>query len=259
MKTTQIWACLGAVLFCWGAMSPTCQAALVAHWTGDGTANDASGNGHHGTLHDDTTFATGVIGDAFLFDGNNDYVSIPNALTLEPSTITIAAFVKMGDTGQSQRLVVDSSHGFGDFAGWALQTDPGGTIAFVYGNGSSFFGVGSTTVIDDDQFHHVAGVLDGNTLSIYIDGSFEDSSTLTGTPMASGRELRIGASYGGNSSGSVREVNGLIDDVRLYDQALNSNQIMSLAVGVPEPSTTVALCLGVLATVTWRYKRRLPS
>lgn len=234
-------------------LSLPCQAVLVGHWTGNGSPNDSSGFGHHGTLVGDTIYGTGVVGDAFSFDGIDDYVTIPNATPLESSVITVTAFAKMPDTGSSQRLIVDSSHGFIDQKGWALQTDPGGSVSFIYGNGGAFIAAGSTTLIDDDQFHHLAGVLDGSMISIYVDGVLETSVAFTGTAQASGRQLRIGSAWGGDINASIREVDGQIDDVQIYDEALSGSQIASLASAVPEPSSAWALMLG--AVVIW--KRRL--
>ena len=44
---------------------------LVAYWPGEGNANDIVG-GNHGTLRGGATFATGVVGQAFSFDGVDD-------------------------------------------------------------------------------------------------------------------------------------------------------------------------------------------
>jgi hypothetical protein len=52
-------------------------ADLVSWWRGNGDANDFIG-GHHGTLHGDATFATGMVGQAFAFDGEDDYVTVPD-------------------------------------------------------------------------------------------------------------------------------------------------------------------------------------
>jgi hypothetical protein len=235
--------------------SQPCSAVLVGHWTGDGTANDATGNGHDGTLFGDVSFTPGVVGDAFLLDGNNDYIAIANDPSLESTIFSVAAFVRMPDTNNSQRLVFDSSHGFLNNRGWALQTETSGAISILFGNGSLFQAATSTTLIDDNDFHHIAGVVDASTLKIYVDGSLEDTFTYTGGLVASGREVRIGAAWGGVSGGSIREVNGIIDDVRYYDHALSSSQVQSLA-NVPEPSSALAVGL-TLVLATFRRRKQL--
>jgi hypothetical protein len=229
---------------------PSSHADLVLHLTGDGSATDSSGNGHHGTLIGDATFANGVLGSAFLLDGSGDYVAIANHPSLEPtSALSVAAWVSMGPISGIV-LIVDSSHGFVDSAGWSLQTSAVGQISFAYGNNIFFPELLSNSEIDDSAFHHVAGVFDGTTMSIYVDGLLENQIAYVGTPQPSGRELRIGASWGGGVTN--REVNGLIDDVRVYNHALSATEIRSLVSAVPEPSSLGMLTILGLATLNFR-------
>ncbi|TWU41961.1 LamG domain-containing protein [Novipirellula artificiosorum] len=204
-----------------------CQASLIAHWTGDNTANDSSGNLHHGTLSGDTNYVTGVVGQAFSFDGNGDYVSVNPSASLEPSTISVTAWLKIPDQSRL-RMVADSSHGSGK--GWALQIRDTGSVSFAYGNGSAFPEVISVDTVDDDAFHHVAAVKDATTMTIYIDGMFDHSISYVGTAAASGLPVRIGSWLGGG-----RDLQGLVDDVRIYDNALSASEVSSLASAVPEP------------------------
>src|SRR5437868_660747 len=47
----------------------------VAWWSGDGNTNDSAGM-DQGTLHGNATYATGVVGQAFSFDGVDDGVEV---------------------------------------------------------------------------------------------------------------------------------------------------------------------------------------
>ena len=247
------------ILSAW-TLPQSSSAVLVGHWSGDGNANDVTGNGHDGTVFGDTTYAPGVIGNGFLLDGDDDYVAIANSPSLESTVFTVAAFVKMPDTGNTQRLIFDSSHGFVDFSGWALQTENSGTVSILFGDGNTFKGAASTTQIDDNDFHHIAGVVDGSSMTIYVDGTLENTFIHDGLLSASGREVRIGAAWGGAIGGSIREVAGIIDDVRYYDQALSSAQVQNLASAVPEPSSALALGLPLaLTTFIRRRKQRVCS
>tara|TARA_R110002049_G_scaffold72490_1_gene186997 strand:+ start:109696 stop:110442 length:747 start_codon:yes stop_codon:yes gene_type:complete len=238
-------AAMAVFLACSLSFSNDAGASLIAHWTGDGTAEDATGNDHHGTLVGNTTYAPGKLGQAFSFDGIDDYITIPTDLALEPAVLSVAAWIKIGSGLQT---IVDSSHGFVDQQGWALQVN--GTASFAYGNGSTFPEVNSTTVVTDNVFHHVAAVLDGTSMSIYVDGELEGSGIYSLAPSPSLRDLRIGSTWGGNPSLAQREVSGLVDDVRVYDHALSLSEIRALA--VPEPSSFAILC----ATGTAGFLRR---
>lgn len=253
IRTTRLWPLLAAaIVFC--ALPVELNAALVLHLTGNGSAADASGNGRNGTLMGDTTFAPGILGDAFQFDGLGDYVAIANDPALEPtSALSVAAWVSMGSV-QGRVLIADSSHGFIDFSGWSLQTDLDGRIGFAFGNGNAFPELLSVGEIDDAQFHHIAGVFDGASLSIYVDGVLEGQLAYSGVPLPSGRELRIGASWGGVEGGAIREVNGLIDDVRIYNHALTAGEVQLLS-AVPEPGSLSLLALIGAGCLSFRRVR----
>ena len=49
----------------------------VAYWAANGTALDSLGNGHNGTLENGAGFGPGIVGEAFAFNGVNQYVSVP--------------------------------------------------------------------------------------------------------------------------------------------------------------------------------------
>src|SRR5262249_19160025 len=71
---------------------PLCGNSLVSRWPGEGDARDIVGD-NDGTLVNGVTFAPGRVGQAFSFDGAS-FVKVPQAVSLEPATITAAAWVR---------------------------------------------------------------------------------------------------------------------------------------------------------------------
>ena len=70
---------------------------MVSWWPGDGNANDIQ-DGNNGTLHGGVTFVPGMVAQAFNFDGAvTSYVEVPDASSLNPSAITLDAWVKVRD------------------------------------------------------------------------------------------------------------------------------------------------------------------
>ncbi|MDZ7369489.1 MAG: DUF1349 domain-containing protein [candidate division KSB1 bacterium] len=62
------------------APPPVCvnpPSGLVSWWPGENNANDIQSS-NHGALQNGATFATGKVGQAFSFDGVDDYVSVPD-------------------------------------------------------------------------------------------------------------------------------------------------------------------------------------
>jgi hypothetical protein len=200
---------------------------LVAHWKADGTAADSTGNGHDGTLFNGTHFGPGVFGQAFMFDGIDDIVVINANPDLEPSTITIAMWVKTSPSDGPHRLVADSSHGgpSGDYDGWAIQIR-GNKARFAYGRGSSFPEVISNAVVADNSFHHIAATLDGATMRLYIDGTLDNTRDFSGSVSPSGRNIMFG---GWHYNYPNRQLDGFVDDIRIYNHVLFPAEIEALA------------------------------
>src|SRR5204863_8599234 len=70
-------------------------ASMISWWPGDGSANDFQ-DGNNGTALSGATFAPGIVGQAFLLDGIDDYVDTGNAPNLQVSSgdFTIDGWVK---------------------------------------------------------------------------------------------------------------------------------------------------------------------
>src|SRR6266699_6846036 len=103
---TQI---LIALVLCTGASyAQNCApvpSGLVGWWKGDGGATDAVGS-NNGALVGNTSFAPGIVGQAFSFDGDNDSVMIGNPATLQLQNFTIEAWIKRASTNQASLDVV---------------------------------------------------------------------------------------------------------------------------------------------------------
>ncbi|MBF0198855.1 MAG: LamG domain-containing protein [Planctomycetes bacterium] len=87
----------------------------------------------------------------------------------------------------------------------------------------------TTTVLTPGQWYHVVGVHDGSNLQIYIDGVADGSPVNTG-----GRALVQGGDKGldiGGSGGGTQNLNGIMDDIRLYNYGLSAAQVLQLYQG----------------------------
>src|SRR5262249_54069021 len=66
---------------------------LVAWWAAEGNANDEVG-GNNGVLENGTGFAPGYVGQAFVFNGQNQWIEIPDSPALDPTNaLTIETWV----------------------------------------------------------------------------------------------------------------------------------------------------------------------
>jgi Concanavalin A-like lectin/glucanases superfamily len=169
------------------------SSGLVSWWPGDGDFNDIV-DANIGTNAGATMFATGKVGQAFLFNGSpNSFITLPNSPNMLPASnqLTIDAWVKpdFSINNQWDNILAKrdgcgasgNSYNFGINKG--DPSDPFGAIAFAMS--SSDGGItratsGSTTVPNDGQFHHVAATYDGSVMQVYLDGQLVGQAARSG-------------------------------------------------------------------------------
>src|SRR5262249_26619118 len=84
----------------------------VSWWKAEGNAND-SVRGNGGSLVNGTGFASGLVGQAFSFDGVDDYVDLGNPTSLKlTSGITLEAWINTNDLAEGQVAAVISKWAF---------------------------------------------------------------------------------------------------------------------------------------------------
>jgi hypothetical protein len=66
---------------------------MISWWRAEGNATDAR-NLHNGTLQNGAFYANGKVGQAFVFDGVDDAISLGNQSGLQPPSITVEAWIK---------------------------------------------------------------------------------------------------------------------------------------------------------------------
>jgi hypothetical protein len=126
------------------------------------------------------------------------------------------------DKGTNFRLRLDST----STRPGAVFHDPDANEANEWGNVTCR----DEQTLPREQWHHIAATygLDDRTLRVFVDGTLVCTQVTTGGdghPELSNERLRLGFR---NGSAGVW-FNGTIDDVRLYDHPLTSDQIQTLA------------------------------
>jgi len=203
----------------------------VGHWRMDeatsgsavGTNNikDDSGNGNQGSgSGSNIAWTTGKFGGALSFNGTNDYVSVNNNSSLNNmANATIEVWVKFNNLNSNQIPITKD----GD-SGYYIQINSDGRPYLRYGTAAGY--IGSAGTITTGTWTHLAMVFSSGTLNLYKNGVALSGSVSGTSPSGQDDKLWIGA-YSGNG-GAVPTgywVNGLIDDVRVYNYARTPEQI----------------------------------
>ncbi len=182
------------------------------------TVADASGRGNAGSISGAVWSGAGRFGSALSFDGVNDWVTVPDAASLDlTSGLTVEAWVRPSRLGGWRTVV--------------FKERPGGVVYGLYGDqaggrplGQVFIGgernaVGSSS-LPLSAWSHLASTFDGSVVRLYVNGALAGSSAVAGAMGASSGPLRIG----GNSVWAEWFA-GLIDEVRVYNRALSPAEI----------------------------------
>ena len=203
-------------------------AGLVGWWKFDETqgktAKDSSGGNHNGTLVGNAKWAHGKTGGAVALDGTGSFVQIADQSAFDMGDqATIACWVNIHSVPAEWMAIITK----GDSA-WRVSTiAKDRKIHFSVNDWNRTAGLNGSTTINADEWHHLAAVYNGSVMQLYIDGKLDGTQTWTGGIAKNNSEVLIGE----NVEQPNRCFDGLIDDVRIYNQALSESEIKALAAG----------------------------
>jgi hypothetical protein len=162
------------------------------------------------------SFIPGVVGHAFNLTGAaNSFVTIPDSSAVDLTTaITMEAWIN--PTALGGRIIDKITANGTD--GYMLDTN-GGKLRMIIGGTA----LTSAATLSTGTWTQVAGVYDGATMTIYINGVAAGTVAHTGAIPTNTHSLRIGAdSVGANL------FDGAIDEVRIFNRAMTAGQMTTL-------------------------------
>lgn len=197
--------------------------AQVAYYPFEGNAADLSGNGNNGAALGGVTYVTGKVGLASHFNNTSSYVQVFDSASLRPNQFTIAAWVNPA-SGDGRILEKGDSNSYWLYLSSNLEP----IFGFYDGTYHDLYSPASLPL---NAWSLVAGTYDGTTLKVYINGDLVASRPLVSAPSQTSQPLFIGW----KPNGSVYDYfDGLIDELRIYNEALSATQIRDLYYG-PTP------------------------
>lgn len=220
----------------------------------DGTGADSSGKGNHATL---LNGATVVIdperGGVLLLDGVDDFADLGNDASLSlvsERQATLAAWVKPAVAKNHNAIITKGE--WRDAYSLLIKGDTNPANLLWTGNDTSVF---SSDPVSVGAWTHVAAVINGNRTSLYLNGLLSgvadqdrggaiDSTLL---PVCIGREQ-----YSGSLPVGRWHFNGMVDDVRIYRQALSADQVARLVTTPEAPDSLTATSGNECVTLLWQ-------
>ena len=241
------------------------SAILVARYEFEGTFDDTTGNGHDGTPINDASIVgwlpepqTGALS---VHKAQMQYVEIPDDPAWDnlSDSFTVSAWINADDNSDRLGLV---SWEYNMMRAFSFRVDSEGANKVVRlqvtDGGGGRQNMPGTTHLDVGTWYFLAATyqnIDAGTseIKLFVNGALDASHTVALGPMATPDvPLHIGA-YIWDPAGYQKYMDGLMDDVRIYDTALSEEEIAAMF--VPEPATIALLGLGGLAVLGGRKRR----
>lgn len=242
------------------------SAGLVVHYTFDGDDATNSGTGPAGTAVGGSSYvdSTAAPGAGRAWQGNRTGANdayIQTGLTGTDlgfgagGTYTAMAWVNWGGvSGSNDHMVFGQEDGAGNNAQLHHGIRSEGPDANA--DNIHFGGWGGTQDISDagtvapSTWTHVTWQYDGTEAVVYVNG-VETARAVKNNITDPALAVIIGGHGRDAADPAGQSFNGLLDDVRIYDEALTLGEINSARTAIPEPSS-----LGLLALTGLAFLRR---
>ncbi len=232
----------------------------------NGSSYDSTSYQNHAIIQGANLVDTGKVGKAYSF-GYSDTIRVldSESLNIRTNSVTMMAWfqptINIASMPSSYPILMIKRPWLeGGYAAHFLKST--GTIIMQYCWNGGSASTQSTGSLLGGNWYHYAGVLDGNTLRVYINGVLQSTSTTSSTMGSSaGTDLVIGGNYSGK-----------IDEVSVWNTALTTSQIqtaynygnqglsitgeipLNVTPVIPEPSTILVVFLSGLFLLRPRKK-----
>ncbi|HHY05720.1 MAG TPA: LamG domain-containing protein [Clostridia bacterium] len=205
---------------------------ILAQWPLDaikeGLTTDSSGNNNHGVVYG-ATVTTGVIDNAFKFDGVNSYVSIPRANLNNRSDWTLEAWVKPEGSGYiysegnpAVTMVIEMKDDNSINIGTWHQERTGNW---------NWFNTGANALTRNTWNHLVVTLSNGDsapgsgTVNCYVNGVLVKSGGLGKEYNSATTAAALGGNVGVSKGQGLNPFQGSLDEVTLYSHALSADDV----------------------------------
>ncbi|HWE63742.1 MAG TPA: LamG domain-containing protein, partial [Chloroflexota bacterium] len=198
-----------------------------------GQVSDASGNGLNGTASGGITVNQpgAPLGDgdaAMAFDGSTGYVSLGDPAALQPSRLSVEAWINTTSAPNAVNTIVRKR-----YYGYNLSLNDAGQPSFTIDDQTAtIYGVAAPQVVTDGRWHYLVGTYDGQQVCLYVDGS--SAGCKAAPPIYYQPDAVAIGRDGGASDGYF---SGRIDDVAIYGAALSATQVQAHFSAAHTPSS----------------------
>jgi len=195
----------------------------------DDSSYDLTNNDNDGSYGGGAYSGAGLYDDSLVLDGDEDYINIPNPGYPDMNTFTVSAWIYQdsatADNVRTTPIQMLRYGGATNSDGFTFTKSCAGDEAkyafYIYDDGSE--GVCTANDIEKDKWVLYTITGNGTLLSMYINGVLDNTAVQNIPIGTTTTDLEFGRGYNG-----ALEHNGLIDEVMIFNTALNSTQISDI-------------------------------
>ena len=208
---------------------------IVAKYSFNGNANDASGNDYHGIVHGAslTSDRDGNTNSAYSFDGINNYIEISSSTEDDldfTNALTVSLWAKLRNDTKFQALISKEE---GSGYGISYRGESNDKLYFTCHVNGGYRTMHAIETANMNEWYHLVGTythVSGTSgeVKFYVNGLLQgtiDSGgdfDITNSPLT----LLIGANP--TPTGGSSFFDGEIDEVQIYKRSLNGDEILTL-------------------------------
>lgn len=212
-------------------------------------AVDTSGKGLHGTFMGSSIHVAPGLpghGNGIVLNGVDDFINVGDHDILDFSgSYTLMAWVNYRPTEEFRAELMEKGGAYWlnvrlnqrDGSDDTRQARAGGFFDPCSGPQPTYhFRVDSPAPIPEDTWTHLASTYDGSQLKIYVNGQLANTLDVQRSICLNDNPLAVGAKYVPANDERMNFVRGMLDDVRVFDNALSVTRIRQL-MGAGQPAT----------------------
>ena len=175
----------------------------------------------------DTGGVSGYIGAGGIFNGSSSVINIDNN-SFNFTTVSVSFWLNLNSIS-GEDYVLDVYDDTSSARGYAISTDTSNKIKFrAWQSPSSFAEVLSSSTLSLNTWYHITMVATQSSASIYINGSLDNSGSLSGFNFYTQQSTSIGAIRTSSSSAAVNFLDGKLDQLRIFNKELSSSEVTTL-------------------------------
>ncbi len=213
---------------------PDLENGLVIYYPLSGDAIDSSVNGNNGEVMNGAVSISdrnGIVNSAYHLDGNDDFIKIDNYLGTF-TNFSINFWYKCGLLGETYQMIFHNGKTVDQNCNVYIYRNIDGRIIYATKTNNVWYPIYfNFDFIQNEGWHNLTITFNGSNVRLYSGDNLIEEQSFNYVLAASSNQSRNFLFMNANDDVYEGGFNGSVDDIRIYNRALSSQEIQLLATG----------------------------